>query len=399
MAWNQPGGNGGRDPWGDRGSGQSGPPDLDEVLQKLQSRWSRFMGGRPSGGFGGGAGFGRGPVGITIIVLVVVLAWFASGIYIVAPAEEAVVLRFGRYVRTAGPGPHWAPRFIESWELVNVQAIRAQEVGFHSQGASRSSVPRESLMLTEDENIIDIQFAVQYRVNDPAAFLFNVVDPELTLRQATESAVREIIGGSGMDHVITRGRDAVAVEAEQLIQEILTLYGAGLLITSVNMQDARPPERVKEAFFDAIKAREDQERIINEANAYKADVVPKARGEAEAILQRAEGYRQRVIAQAEGEAARFVKVLSEYQKAPEVTRERLYIEAVESVMRNTSKVLIDVEGGNNLMYLPLDRLLSSRRGERGFDGVGPDASTRNSSRSGFDETRRARDGVSGRTRQ
>ena len=398
MAWNQPGGDG-RDPWNDRGGGQQGPPDLDEVLKKLQARLAQLFGGRPGRGFGargrgsgnGGGARRGGALGVGIVAVLAVLAWGAYGIYVVDPAEAGVVLRFGEYVRTTGPGPHWVPPFVERVEKVNVQVIRGQDIGFRTQGSSITPLAHESLMLTEDENIIDIQFAVQYRVKDPAAFLFNVVDPEITLRQATESAVREIVGRSGMDFVITDGRDAVAAEAQVLIQEILDRYGSGLNVTSVNMQDAQPPAEVQEAFFDAIRAREDQERIINEANAYKADIVPKARGHAQRILELAEAYRQQVIARAEGETSRFLQVLTEYRRAPEITRERLYLEAVESVMANSSKVLVDVQGGNNLMYLPLDRLLAPRPGAvQGADGEeGGQFETNRSTRS--------RDGLSGRS--
>jgi len=360
MAWNQPGGNGGRDPWGNRG-GQQGPPDLDEVLKKLQSRLGRIFGGRSGGGGGGGFSLpGGGAVGAGVIAAVLVGAWALAGFYIVDPAEEAVVLRFGKYHSTTGQGLHWAPYFIDNVEKINVEQIRNQEIGFRSSGGSQTDVAHESLMLTEDENIIDIKFSIQYRVNDARNYLFNVLDPDLTLRQATESAVREVVGRSGMDFVITAGRDRVAAETATLIQEILNRYEAGLNITSVNMQDAQPPAQVQDAFFDAVKAREDQERIINQANAYKADIVPKARGEANAMFERAEAYRQRVIAQAEGETDRFSKVLAEYRKAPAVTRERLYLETVEAVMANSSKVLVDLQGGNNIMFLPLDKLFSGQ---------------------------------------
>ena len=401
MAWNQPGGDG-RDPWNDRG-GQQGPPDLDEVLRKVQARLGQLFGGRPGrrpgsggsgdggGGSGGSGGRRIGGLGVGIVVALAFLAWGAYGIYVVDPAEAGVVLRFGQYVRTTGPGPHWVPPLIESVEKVNVQVIRSQDIGFRTQGSSSISVAHESLMLTEDENIIDIKFAVQYRVKDPAHFLFNVVDPEITLRQATESAVREIVGRSGMDFVITDGRDAVAAEAQVLIQDILDRYGSGLNVTSVNMQNAQPPDQVQDAFFDAIRAREDQERYINEANAYKAAVVPRARGDAQAKLQEAEAYRQRVIAHAEGETSRFLQVLAEYQRAPDITRERLYLEAVESVMEKSSKVLVDVQGGNNLMYLPLDRLLAPRPGE--------DESLEGEAGRPSDPGRatRSRDGLSGRS--
>ncbi len=390
MAWNQPGGNGGRDPWGDRG-GKQGPPDLDEVLKKLQARLGRIFGGRSGGGGTSGGGFripGGGLVGGSVIAALLVGAWGLAGFYIVDPAEEAVVLRFGAYRITTGPGLSWAPYFIDTVEKVNVQQISNQEIGFRSSGAARSAVANESLMLTEDENIVDLQFSIQYRVIDPQFYLFNVLDPDLTLRQATESAVREVVGRSAMDFVITAGRDVVASETGTLIQEILDEYKAGIDITSVNMQAAQPPAQVQDAFFDAVKAREDQARIINQANAFKADIVPKARGEANAMLERAEAYRQRVIAQADGETDRFLKVLGEYQKAPAVTRERLYIETIEQVMANSSKVLVDLQGGNNIMFLPLDKLLSGRDAR---SVMRPDGNDIGTPAVGIDGSRRSRD--------
>lgn len=411
MAWNQPGGNGKEnDPWGNRGGSQQGPPDLDEVLRKLQSRLGKVFGGKGSGsGSGSGGGgfkFKAGGVGIGLILAAALFVWGIAGVYIVDASEQAVVLRFGQYVRTVGPGPHWVPYFVETYETVNVQRIRSQEIGFRTQGATRSqgssqmATPSEALMLTEDENIVNIQFAVQYRVSDPAEFLFNVADPELTLRQATESAVREIVGRTRMDLVITEGRDAVAAEADVLTQDILDRYGAGLLITSVNMQNAQPPEEVQDAFFDAIKAREDQERVINLANAYASKQVPEARGEAQAIARQADGYSQRVTAQAEGEASRFLQVLAEYEKAPEVTRERLYLEAVESVMSRSSKVLLDVEGGNSLMYLPIDKLLSEGRRNVGAEPASSLSGVIEPRRdSSFDDSgRRSRNRSDGRSR-
>jgi len=366
MAWNQPGGNGNRDPWGNRGN-QQGPPDLDEVLKKLQGKLGGIFGNRGGGGGGDGSsggGFkfsGGGGVGIGVVLAVALGVWFVAGVFIVDPAEEAVVLRFGKYNRTEASGPHWAPYFIDEVRPVNVQAIRSEEIGFRSQQGSKGSVPNEALMLTEDENIVDLQIAVQYRVKDAADFLFRVQDPISTLREVTESALREIVGRSKMDFVLTQGRDVVAAEVERLVQEILDRYRTGLLIVSVNMQDAQPPAQVQGAFLDAIKAREDQQRIINESRAFASDIVPKARGEADAILERSEAYRSRVIAKAEGETSRFTQVLDEYNKAPRITRERLYLESMESVLGNTSKVLVDVEGGNNLLYLPLDKLIEATR--------------------------------------
>ena len=404
MAWNQPNGNGDRDPWGNRGR-QQGPPDLDEILRKLQSRWGRVFGRRPlgggrSGGGGSGRGFGRGgALGAGLVAVVLVAAWWLAGIWIIQEPEKGVVLRFGEYHRTMDPGFNWAPYFIDSVDTVNVDRVRNAEIGFRHQGSSVAVVPREALMLTEDENIVDLQFAVQYRVKDPAQFLFENSEPEIALRQATESAVREIVGRSRMDFVLTEGRGAVAAETQGLIQEILDRYKTGLHVMSVNMQNAQPPTQVQDAFLDAIKAREDQERIINEAKAYQADVVPKARGEANAILAEAEAYRQRVEAIALGDASRFEQVLQAYQVAPEITRDRLYLEAVESVLASTSKVLVDIPEGNNLMYLPLDKIIESRGDlgtpERRSFGAAGDSTTRGAS-SG--DQRRTRDTTTGRTR-
>ena len=401
MAWNQPGGGGGdRDPWGGGRNGQQGPPDLDEVLRKLQGRLSGIFGGRSGGGSGSGSGSGGsggsggsplqsiGSTGIAAILIVIAIAWALAGIYIVEPAEEGVVLRFGKYHQTTEPGPHWAPYLIDRVENVNVEQIRRAEIGFRSD-AGNQTVKNESLMLTRDENIIDIQFAVQYRIKDARNYLFEIRDADTTLRDATESAVREVVGKSGMDFVLTGGRSDVASKVKELTQAILDRYKAGLLVTTVNMQSAQPPQEVQEAFADAVRAREDEERVKNEARAFAADILPKARGEANAVVERAEAYRQRVVSIATGESERFTSILTEYQKAPEVTRQRLYLDTVESVMANTSKVLVDLEGGNNLVYLPLDKLLappseskSTESNERrSFEENAPSRATFDSSRS------------------
>jgi membrane protease subunit HflK len=370
MAWNQPEGNGsGRDPWGNRG-GKSGPPDLDELLGNLQRRLRGLFRGGSGGGSGSGPGGGGGRTGgagkglrsigtrgLVIVIALILVGWGLAGIYIVEPAEEGVVLRFGRYHETTGPGPHWAPYVIDSVETVNVEQIRRAEIGYRSD-AGDQSVPPESLMLTRDENIVDVGFAVLYRIKDARNYLFVVRDPDLSLRQATESAVREVVGRNIMDFVLTDGRAVVAEQVRELTQEILDRYETGLLVASVNMQKAQPPDQVREAFSDAVKAREDEERYKNEARAYAADILPRARGDANARLQEAEGYKQRVINEARGDASRFTSVLDEYTKAPEVTRQRLYLDAMQSVLGNSTKVLLDVEGGNNLLYVPLDKLLT-----------------------------------------
>ena len=404
MAWNQPDGNGDRDPWGNRGR-QQGPPDLDEILRKLRAQWGRVfgrgsVGGGRSGRGGSGWGFGLGGfLGGGLVAAVLAVAWWLAGIWIIQEPEQGVVLRFGAYHRTMDPGFNWAPYFIDSVDTVNVDRIRNAEIGFRNRGSSIAAVPREALMLTEDENIVDLQFAVQYRVRDPGQFLFENSEPEIALRQATESAVREIVGRSKMDFVLTAGRGAVAAETQGLIQEILDRYRTGLRVMSVNMQNAQPPTQVQDAFLDAIKAREDQERIINEAKAYQADVVPKARGEANAILAQAQAYQQRVEAIALGDASRFEQVLRAYRTAPEITRDRLYLEAVESVLAHTTKVLVDIPEGNNIMYLPLDQIIRSRADsgvpERQSFGSTEDSTTRGGSTG---ERRRSRESPLGRTR-
>ena len=344
MAWNEPGGSG-KDPWGSQG-GDQGPPDLDELARKFQQKLGGLFGGKGGGESGSGGGRGGGGasrIGLGLVLGALVAVWVFSGIYIVAPAERAVVLQFGRYVKTTGPGPHWVPRFIQTVEKVNVEQIR--------------NIQRQASMLTQDENIISVALAVQYRVKDIKDYVFLVRDPDLTLREATESAVREVIGKSKLDFALTEGRSEIMTRTEALIQEILDRYGTGLQITSVNLQDAQPPEQVQGAFEDAIKAREDEQRLKNEAEAYANEIVPVARGKAARQLEEANAYKAQVIAQAEGEASRFEQLLTEYRKSPAVTRQRLYLETMESVLANSSKVMVDVEGGNNLMYLPLDQLI------------------------------------------
>ena len=402
MAWNQPDGNDSsrdRDPWGNRGGKQSGPPDLDELLGNLQRRLQglfRGGGGGSGGGRSGGGGKGLrsfGSRGLGIIVAIVVLGWGLAGIYIIEPAEQGVVLRFGRYLETTGSGPHWVPYLIDSVEKVNVEEIRRAEIGYRSDGGDRP-VPPESLMLTRDENIVDVQFAVHYRIKDAQNYRFRVRDPDLSLRQATESAIREVVGRNIMDFVLTDGRAEVAQQIRVLTQDILDRYETGLLVTTVNMQSAQPPSQVRDAFSDAVKAREDEERYKNEARAYAAEILPRARGEANAMLERAEGYKQRVINEAQGDASRFTSVLTEYSKAPEVTRQRLYIDAMQNVLSNSTKVLVDVEGGNNLLYVPLDKLLTGGTRDAGnegssssFDGSGQGADNRVPTQSGRDRGR------------
>lgn len=351
MSWNEPGSNK-KDPWSGRDQ-QDPPPDLEEVLRSMQERLGKLFGG---GGSGGGADAGRM---LGLILMVPIAVWVLTGFYIVDEGNRGVVTRFGRYVETTTSGLHWHwPAPIESKEIVNVEQQRFIEVGYRSGGRQQASgsVPKEALMLTQDENIVDIRLAVQYQIKDAQAYQFNVSDPELTLKQVTESAQRGIIGKSTMDFVLTEGRSGIADEIKTEIQQILDQYHAGIRIITVNFVDAQPPEEVQNAFEDAIKAREDEQRLKNEAEAYANEVVPKARGAGARMLEEAEAYKQQTIAKALGDAGRFRELLTEYEKAPEITRQRLYLDAMEAVFEKTNTVMVDVKGSNNMMYLPLDKL-------------------------------------------
>lgn len=394
MAWNEPGGN--KDPWGGRG-GDQGPPDLDEIVRKMQDKMGGLFGGRKGGGARSG-GSGGGFFSIGLIAAVAAVVWLLFGFYIVDEGRRGVELRFGEFSQSTMPGLHWhAPYPIESVELVDVEQRRFVEVGYRSAGGNSTSgqqtVPREALMLTQDENIVDIRVAVQYQVKDARDYLFNVRDPDATLKQATESAIREVIGKSKMDFVLTEGRAEVAIQAKLLIQSTLDLYNAGLLITTVNLQDAQPPEEVQGAFVDAIKAREDEERQKQEAQAYSNDIIPKARGAAARVLEEAAGYKLSVIAKAEGEASRFSQMLTEYTKAPEVTRKRLYLDTMETVLANSNKVMVDASKSNNLLYLPLDQMLqgAAAAAPRAFTGGVGDTTTTNTVNDSRTDSRRTRE--------
>ena len=366
MAWNQQGPEN-KDPWG-QGNGQNGPPDLDQVIRDLQKKLGGLFGkssSRGSGGGGAGSGKGKMPFGRTggtLLAIVVVGLWVASGFYVVDQSEQGVELRFGKYQEVKPAGLRWhMPYPIELVEIVNVQQVRTVEVGYRTRdGASQLTlVPREALMLTADENIIDIQFAVQYNIRDPRDLLFKVSEPaDQVVRQATESAVREIVGRSSMDFVITGGRAEIAFETRELLQTILDRYQTGITVRAVEMQNAQPPAEVKDAFDDAVRAREDEERLKNEAEAYANDIIPKSRGAAARIVQEAEAYKESVIATSQGEASRFLQVLEEYNLAPGVTRDRLYLEAMEEVLSRSTKLMVDQgSNSNNVMYLPLDQLI------------------------------------------
>ncbi len=376
MPWNEMGSNGPddkdpKDPWGRRNQRHNaGPPDLDEIFRLAKNRLNAMFGGGNGGGTGGDKGGGglALPGGVFGLALVVGLGvWLFSGVYQVDQGEQAIELRFGEYQETKSAGLQWhIPYPIEGVEKINTQNVNTVEVGYRKGAGSLSTVPREALMLTQDENIIDIQFAVQYDISDPTALLFNVSEfnrsnmAETVVRQATESAVREIVGRSTMDFAITEGRARLAAETKGLVQQILDRYQTGINIRTVEMQNAQPPSQVKNAFDDVVRAREDEERIKNLAQAYANDIIPRARGAAARILQEAEAYKASTVADAEGQASRFDQVLNEYAKAPQVTRDRLYIEAMEEVLRNSSKMMLDQQGGNSVMYLPLDQLIRNR---------------------------------------
>jgi membrane protease subunit HflK len=308
--------------------------------------------------------FGGRRVLILIGVIVAAGLWISSGLYVVEQGEQGVELRFGEYTQTTGAGLRWhMPYPIEEVLIVNVQKVNTVEVGYRVSERNRTFTPvtREALMLTADENIIDIQFAVQYDIKDPKDFLFYVSDPlHLVVRQATESAVREIVGSSTMDFAITEGRAQIAQGTKILLQNILDRYKTGVNVRAVEMQNAQPPAEVKPAFDDAVKAREDEERLKNEAEAYSNDIIPRARGTAARLVQEAEAYRASTVARAEGEASRFEQIFDEYRKAPQITRDRLYLEAVEEVLNNSTKLVIDQENGNNIIYLPLDQIIQRR---------------------------------------
>ena len=296
--------------------------------------------------------------GIGILIALVVIVWMASGFYIVDQSQRGIVLQFGKYKETTDPGLRWRlPYPIQSHELVNISGVRTLEVGYR--GSERNKVLKEALMLTDDENIINIQFAVQYILKDPVDYIFNNRTPDEAVMQAAETAIREIVGKSKMDFVLYEGREQIAIKASNLMQEILDRYKTGILISKVTMQNAQPPEQVQAAFDDAVKAGQDRERQKNEGQAYANDVIPKARGTAARLLQEADGYKQRLIAMAEGDASRFRQVNAEYSKAPEVTRNRMYLETMQQVYSNTSKVMVDAKGQGNLLYLPLDKLMQA----------------------------------------
>ena len=352
---------------GQNNNQEEGPPDLDELFNDLRKKIGRIFGKKEtdqktpkSSGGNPTPNSGNDQLPLVPILLIVVLLWAATGFYIVDQGSRGVVLRFGKNTEVTMPGPRWhIPDPIESAEVVNLEQVRTIEVGYRSAGdaAARSKELRESLMLTDDENIIDLQFAVQYNLKSVEDFLFNNRSAESSVRGAAETAIREIVGKSKMDFALYEGREEIAVKAKKLMQEILDRYNTGINVTSVTMQNAQPPEQVQASFDDAVKAKQDLERQKNEGQAYANDIIPKAKGTASRLTAEAQGYRLRVENEAKGNASRFEQILTQYNRAPEVMRDRLYIEAQEQILSSVSKVFIDQKNSNNLLYLPLDKLI------------------------------------------
>lgn len=357
MAWNEPGG-GGKDPWGGGNNGGNGrnPPDLDAVLKNITDQLGKIFGGGGSGGSsGGGGGGGAAASGLVLAIIVVVVAvWAMLGIYQVDAKQKAVVLRFGKFQDIVGDGLHWNPPLVDIVTKVPV----TEERQYQTRGE----------MLTQDENIVELQLTVHYNIKNVKDYVLNVKDPEASLRNATESALRHVVGSTVLDEVVSTGRQQLSVDVDVRLQTYLDNYRTGIKVIKVNVLEAKPPTAVKAAYDDVIKAREDRERLINEAQAYANGIIPEARGRAQRAIEESNAYKAKVVAEAEGETRRFMQVLTEYRKAPAVTRERLYLDAIEGVLENTSKVMIDVEGGNNMLYLPLDKMArqpsaSAARGE------------------------------------
>jgi len=350
-----------QNPWGNN---NQTPPELDEVIKDFKNKFNSAFGGNSSSNSSGSTNAGKSAKGgAKYLIILAILVWLLSGIYIVDPAERGVVLRFGAFQEITTQGPHWRlPYPIEQEYKVNVEQIRAAEIGFRNvQNSSYGgNVSSESLMLTKDENMVDVNLAVQYKIVDAQAYLFNVLQPELTLSHVVQSVIRQVVGDNTMDFILTTGREQVAQDVKRGAQVLLNEYKTGLVITAVTMQDAQPPIQVKDSFDDVVKAREDQQRYINEATAYKNDILPKARGASQRIMAEAEAYRSQVTSKSEGESDRFKQILAEYLKAPEVTRERLYRETLEEVLGTTNKVVVD-GNANSLMYLPIDQLVNSSR--------------------------------------
>jgi len=352
MAWNDPGG---RDPWGGNQGGGGNPPDLDEALRKLKQKLSGIFGGNSNNGGGSNNSPGGGKAPIYIGLVVLLGFWFFNGFYMVDAQERGVVLRLGQYEKTILPGLSWQPWVIDSVTIEQVTSERQ----YTSSG----------LMLTQDENIVQVPLTVQYNIKSVEDFVLKVNDPVLTLQQATDSAIRHVVGSSTLDDVLSEGRENLRVSVRERLQNYLDRYESGINIIDVTVQRGAPPEQVTEAFDDVNAAEADRDRLIDEAEAYRNRVLPEARGRAQRAIEEAQGYRGQLVSRAQGDASRFDQLLVEYTLAPQVTRQRLYLDAMESVLSNSSKVMVDTEGGNNLLYLPLDRMISSGGGASGTPNV------------------------------
>ena len=362
--------------WGKRGNG-GGPPDLDEIWRNMNRRMNELFGRRAdesdsTGGRGGVGGRHLPASGAAILVALVVIVWLVSGFYIVDEGRRGVVTRFGRYTETTQPGPRWhLPYPIEAVEVIDFSQVKTFEIGYRN--STRNKKDEEATMLTDDENIIDVMFAVQYNLRSAEDYVFNNRKPDQIVPFVAESAIREVVGRSKMDYALYGGRENIANETQKLMQAMLDNYGTGVIVQNVTIQQVLPPDKVQAAFDDAVKAGQDRERLKNEGEAYANDVVPRARGMASRLLQEAEGYNTEVVQRAQGDAERFKQILVEYNKAPAVTRDRLYIDMMQSVLGNTTKVLVDQKNAGNLLSLPLDRLL--QQGGAATAGTAQDASS------------------------
>ena len=344
MAWNEPGGNN-NDPWKNKGGRDQGPPDLDEVFKNILNKFGNLGGGKGGSSSGGN---GMGALGVSVIAGILIIIWVNSGFYTIREAERGVVLRFGEFSQFVDPGLRWKPTFIDTVIPVDVQTIY--------------SMPSAGSMLTQDENVVRVEMEVQYRILEPYKYSFAVTSPEESLSQAFDSAIRYVVGHSSMDDILTGGREVARQNVRDELQGIIEPYDMGLSIVDMNFKNARPPEEVKAAFDDAIAAQEDQQRFINEAEAYSREIEPRARGQVNRMAQEAQAYKERVSLEAQGEIARFEELLPQYKAAPEVTRSRIYLDTLELVYSSTSKILVDTKGSGNMLYLPLDKILERQSG-------------------------------------
>jgi membrane protease subunit HflK len=352
MAWNEPGNND-KDPWKNKGGKNQGPPDLDELLNDLGKKVSGIFGGKGGGGTSGGSsssGKSFSSIGISLVLIIAIVVYSFSGFYTIKEAEQGIVLRFGQYSGTVEPGLRWKWTFLDRIIPVDMQSTR--------------DLPASGFMLTQDENVVRVDMQIQYRVVDARNYVFSVTNADDSLSQSLDSALRYVVGHAAMDDILTSGRERIRQSVWEELEKIIEPYNLGLIIVDVNFKDARPPNEVKDAFDDAIAAQEDEVRFLREAEAYARGIEPRARGRVKRMEQEAIAYKGQTVLDAEGEVARFEKILPEYQLAPEVTRQRLYLATMEKVYSNTSKVMVDVDGGNNMMYLPLDKIIQQQSGSQ-----------------------------------